>query len=74
MPTDYDKLPDIFDNAKYFIKKLNLKVKNKNKISYVSINRFLLILENKDFEKKKEIIYENFYPYNLKINPTTLHY
>lgn len=74
MPTDYDKLPDIFDNAKYFIKKLNLKVKNKNKISYISINRFLLILENKEFEKKKEIIYENFYPYNLKINPTTLHY
>jgi hypothetical protein len=74
MPIDYEKLPSIFGKAKYYVKKLNIKVKNKNKISYTSVNRFLVILENKDFENKKEAIYENLFSYNLKINPTTLNY
>jgi primosomal protein N' len=74
MPIDYEKSPSIFGKAKYYIKKLNIKVKNKNKISYTSVNRFLVILENKDFENKKEAIYENLFSYNLKINPTTLNY
>jgi primosomal protein N' (replication factor Y) len=74
MPIDYEKSPSIFGKAKYYIKKLNIKVKNKNKISYTSVNRFLVILENKDFESKKEAIHENLFSYNLKINPTTLNY
>lgn len=74
MPIDYEKLPSIFGEAKYYAKKLNLKVKNKNKITYLSVNRFLVTLENKDFEIKKEIIYENLFSYNLKINPSTLNY
>ncbi len=74
MPLDYEKLPSIFGKAKYYVKKLNIKVKNKNKISFTSVNRFLVTLENKDFESKKEMICENLFSYNLKINPSTLHY
>lgn len=74
MPLDYEKLPSIFGKAKYYVKKLNIKVKNKNKISYMSVNRFLVTLENKDFENKKEAIYENLFSYNLKINPSTFNY
>ena len=74
MPIDYEKLPSIFGKAKYYVKKFNLKIQNKSKVSYSMVNRFLVTLENKDFESKKEAIYENLFSYNLKINPSTLNY